>query len=167
MPHGDGCDWDLSPGTSDEVKMHEYLIKMDACIEKYGWAAQGVVPVRHGDTPWMYTVGFRPDVELCVLGLGVSTGHGMLKTAVAADVHVPGDYGNVLGGDYLVRVIEVNPNTDDFSFSLAMRWRARHGNEPWGFTALQILWPDVARRFPGDDHYDKEAFNQPVIQAAS
>lgn len=153
----------------DEEKWHAYLSQIDAIIEAHGWMAQGVFP--RADTPeaergapWMYTVGHMPDVELCVVGLGQSTSYGLLGAAHERAIQVPGDYDSVLTG-YMVRVVAVNPRTDDYPLTMAAQWRARHGaSDPWAFTALQVLWPDVAHRLPGDEFYDDSAFAQPVIQ---
>lgn len=117
-------------------------------IREHGWHCTGVF-AGEGSPPFAYTAGLAETYghpELIVAGLDPQTGHSLLAAAVKL----------IAGGDRMTDGCEREKIAAGFPvrFSAAHGWlpqctvtSALYGHDP---ALLQLVWPDVRGRFPGD-----------------
>lgn len=147
--------------------MHDELDETDlrvrADIERYGWHVALVPPdeATPGAVGWAFTIGLEQTLghpELVVFGLESALAHGLLNRAAASVRRgwrfAPGQrYDGLLEG-YACAAREID-----------RRWHGVFlGNAQWHyrgdrFSALQLFWPDPAKRYPWEEGF-AEAWRQ-------
>ena len=136
---------------------------MEAII-KHGWMITSVFPDQENDiTTFSYTSGvtmLNDHPELVVTGLDPKTAGTLLNALgdvirkgrqLCAGEHVE----HILDG-YSVRLIEADPDNNDYPMSMARRFFP-------SCTALQMLWPDKHGAFPDSSEYSLNAASQPML----
>ena len=138
---------------------------MNAII-KHGWMVQGVFPdPEEGVKTFSYTSGltqYDEHPELVITGIHPQTA-GLLLNSLGDLVKDHGrrlvageELSNVLGRDFMVRLVEADPNREDYPMSMARRFFPE-------CTALQMLWPDKHGAFPDSPEYSLSAASQPLL----
>jgi hypothetical protein len=123
----------------------------DETIARYGWMIQSVFPVDPGGVGFSYTVGLAGKglPEFIVFGWDQGLAQSVLNHLAlraiggepfAADRELVG----VLEG-HTLRTYQVGDSSEHLTMSNA---RYRRGGDP--VAALQLVWPDMAGRWPGD-----------------
>lgn len=129
-------------------------------IAEHGWACIGVMPTRTQPcVPFLYTIGFRPHRELCVLGLS----HEQMWTIIAGVIDLGLDQpceSNEVLVRFPVRLQLASAEVEDYPPNAARLWR-RANEMPLEFDLLQIVWPDAHGVFPTDTCYSSG--EQPVL----
>jgi len=151
---------------SDELDETDLRVRAD--IERYGWHV-ALVPADDatpGAVGWAFTIGLEQRLrhpELVVFGLEHELAHGLLNRAADAVRRgwrfEPGQrYDGLLEG-YACAAREIDP-----------RWYPVFlGNAQWhyqgdGFRALQLFWPDPAKRYPWEEGFaDAWRSDQPLL----
>lgn len=140
----------------DNPSFEAYVARTQALIDKYGWAVQGVGPeITEGKLrrpAFSYTIGLTAKnlPELSIYGLGMGVAHQLLNMLASEMVNgrsfVPGELITDLANMpfHVVRSIDLT----DLS-------AARHFYDD-KITALQVVWPDPAGKFPWEDDFDIE-----------
>jgi hypothetical protein len=143
---------------TEDVDFTDYLARCMGLIDQFGWMVQGVVPNTNdlltdpaNSFPCAYTAGLTAKrlPELIVAGLPQDVAVEILNDAAArvvADGFVMAgeDYSDILEG-YACRFVP----TDTVRLSVARRLYLN-------VTAMQLLWPDNAARFPGEPDFQAE-----------
>lgn len=139
--------------------------KLHADIERDGWSFIGVFAAVGDDPvpPFGYTVGLRglDHPELLITGVGAAMGHAILgglvdRVKVGEEFEDGQEVDQVLVG-YKVRMRAVP--APGYPLNMA---RAYYDSD---VPALQVVWPDVEHRFPGDDGYD-DSVAQPLADGS-
>lgn len=131
------------------MKRDEYLVQMQATVDEYGLAIQGV-GAGDGEPMFAYTVGlarFRQP-ELIIFGLPMRVAQGLLNDAglriVAGTLNLAaGDTVHRLVADYPVRVLTVADSDEHLTVANAL-----YGDDDDPLPALQLVFPDAEGRFP-------------------
>ncbi|HVP29538.1 MAG TPA: DUF4262 domain-containing protein [Myxococcota bacterium] len=149
-------------------ELDETDLRVRADIERYGWHVAVVPPdeATPGAVGWAFTIGLEQSLrhpELVVFGLEPGLAQGLLNRAADAvrrgwRFEIGQRYEGLLEG-YPCAVREVD-----------VRWHSVFlGNAQWhyrgdGFAALQLFWPDPAKRFPWEEGFS-EAWraDQPLL----
>lgn len=146
-------------------RLDEYMLtQVEPIIHDCGHLVQAVFPVGDEGAWFAYTAGLadRAWPELAVTGMTGEQARHLLNDVVAhfdakGGPPVEGVLPGVIQEPFALRLRLCSSDTEDFPFSVAHR-HARACPVP----AVQVVWPDDACRFPGDDGYD-ERFEQPLI----
>jgi hypothetical protein len=151
---------------SDELDESDLRVRAD--IERYGWHVALVPPdeATPGAVGWAFTIGLEQSLrhpELAVFGLDHELALGLLNRAADAVRRgwrfEPGaTYDGLLEG-YACAVREIDPRWYDVFLGNA-QWHYQ-GN---AFRALQLFWPDPAKRYPWEEGF-AEAWrgDQPLL----
>lgn len=134
-------------------------------IDQYGWFALSVAPRSDSDDPleWFtYTIGLpksRNWPEIICFGLEREVSYGILADAIAeCDARnitpAPGLLLTQTLQDCNALLVDASAITNNYFGSAT--WYARHAKLPRPVPRLQLLWPDVAGKFPGDPACDPE-----------
>lgn len=124
--------------------------QLNESIDKYGWIITGVP----GGA--IYTVGMLDKFghpELMIHGLPPIKADHILREAVRRLVEghsfqVPNELHDQVVKDYQVKSIAVDTSNFNDWLGQAAEY---HGED---LDAVQLLWPDKSRRYPGDEGYD-------------
>jgi hypothetical protein len=138
-------------------------------VRRHGWHCVAVLPrgdEAEGFVPFAYTVGLwktHRHPELIVLGaMRAQVLHALLASAVAnVETGTRYEPGRRYPGIMSSFKAEMRPvsRANRKSFLTFADWF----NERREFTALQLVWPDPASRFPWESGYDAEAYRQPLL----
>lgn len=136
-----------------------FFQKIEDDIERVGWSAVGVMD----NPPFTYTVGLTESYdhpELIIYGIGAETAHGILSVAVH---HIEKEYEGGVGKTYEAgqRYDEILDGYEvlfvdhpaDFPLTAAASYYKAMGKE---WEALQLVWPDVEGKFPGEESMDPD-----------
>lgn len=154
----------LSDGEMAE-RQAAYVARVIETVAKHGWMIQGVF----GGIPWSYTVGLaaKGQPELAITGLDANTAGRVLNGVAGRMVHdllpITQAVKGQLMGDYELRPTPCRLDNPDYPMSLA-RVYAQVSVPPL-LTAVQLLWPDTAQRYPTHRSYDAKRHPQPCIGA--
>jgi Domain of unknown function (DUF4262) len=133
-------------------------------VEELGWHGVSRFP-GGSQLDHYYTVGLRRTYgapEILIVGLAGDVAHGMARAVVDAI----GQGASFAAGERSDAILEGY----DVGFSSVGRAAAGdwlplaawyYGDDAW--EALQLLWPDRAGRFPGEEGYDDAASPQDVV----
>lgn len=145
-----------------------FLTKVEANIEKYGHSGIQIL----GDDPentFTYTVGLS-DVhwpELIIFGIEPNNALSIINSVVS---HLRSTETRPTAGMVIDKALSVPvklgaiPHDEVLEhFKVALRRANEKGSNDEAIAGLQIVWPDTAGLFPGDDGYDSENFPQKVL----
>jgi hypothetical protein len=139
----------------------DYYAAVAENIERHGRHLQAVFPVAEGDPPpFVYTIGNRPLPELLLVG---AWDLAWLLNDLSARQREAGEalLGDVsLGGEHPVRLIDV---TDD---AVKEKWTVQAGRHygDEAYLVTQVVVPDKAGRFPGEDGCQEPYAAQPLLR---
>lgn len=144
--------------------MDAYDLDALAKIDRLGWIVQGVFPdPEEGLTTFSYTSGlsmFDDHPELVVTGIHPQTSCTLLNSLGELVREgrrlVAGDQVEQILANYPVRLVEADPEREDYPMSMARRFYPE-------CTALQMLWPDKQGAFPDSPDYTLSAASQPLL----
>lgn len=133
------------------------LEKVEADIERVGWSAIGVFPTEDDDPvearQFTYSIGFhdKGHPEMIVFGLSMEMSHSILwdlwKRVEAGERFEDGKrYDEVLEG-YQVEMRALPPDGRPL-------FVARAHYQVDELEALQVVWPDMEGKFPGEEGCD-------------
>jgi hypothetical protein len=147
------------------MKYSKVRQSMDEMIASHGWALQAVFDPEGKDPSFVYTVGLaaKNQPELIVFGMDGKVGGSLLNTlgrrittegVPALDTDIP----DMLEGGYPLRLIEApRSETDQYMFATKARYP--------GYTALQLVWTDMNRRWPWEIGFDPKLVGfQPILR---
>lgn len=148
--------------------------EIDEKVEKHGWFAMSVFPTQESGDPglyWTYTIGLSKThghPELIIFGLPYKTAHSLLSSAITEiekGAHIDdGDLVPRVIRDYDVKAVAVPDEKLRDYVGWSLSYDERNEVEPCEPRVLQLVWPDVERRFPWDDGYaDEPRDAQPVL----
>lgn len=133
-------------------------------IAKLGWHGVSRFP-GEAQIDHYYTVGLQQTYghpEVLIVGLAGDVAHGMGHSAVEAIENgaalSDGQRSDAILEGYDVVYAAIDQTTADRWLPLATWY---YEKRPW--TALQLIWPDRAGRFPDQDGYDAERSPQELL----
>lgn len=147
------CDM-MAAGATEEEAKSAFFAKIARDVEQMGWS--GVAVGGDEETrPFSYTVGLsgqdRPDIV--VVGLPGVTGHTLVHELLNLDQPL------VAGMEYLgvargfpIKLVEPLPGVAEEMTQSQHYHEIYHPDKEW--KALQLLWPDPDKRFPGHPLFD-------------
>jgi len=152
-----------------EVRQRYLDEQIDPIVKRVGWAVQCVFPT--GDDPrrgeyWGYTVGLtgRGWPELALSGMQPEQTTAVLNLVVQHFIDIdrrptPGEVRDVIEPPYTLWLRICDTRDPNYPFAIAIDYAA-----PVPILGLQVVWQDDAQRFPWDDGYDFERFDQVMIE---
>ncbi len=125
-------------------------------VAEQGWMVLGVFASAEAPdiTPWHYTVGLTDAglPELLVSGLGPTQGQEILNTAAAR--HIRDEIVVGMLDDVASMPLKVVPGPTGECVQQAWNYVGDpRRREPGRVRVLQLVWPDVDGRFPGDEGF--------------
>jgi hypothetical protein len=132
--------------------------KLDAMIEKFGWAHISVGMDGEDRANFTYTIGFQdlfgiPEVLIMALPPASASAllHGIADQLKKREIQIPaagGRVGQIIKGYDTLFV----PVPDDIANNTALAAKVRQKDKP--FAVIQMLWPDTSGHFPGEEGCD-------------
>jgi hypothetical protein len=133
-------------------------------IEEFGWHGVSRFP-GESQPDHYYTVGLRQTYdhpEILIVGLAGDVPHGMARALVGAIADGAsfgaGDRSDAILEGYDVTFSSVGPDVSRKWLPLAAWY---YDDDSW--EALQLLWPDRAGLFPGEDRSDEDRSPQVLL----
>lgn len=146
--------------SNTNISIHQrraaYLQRVRDLVAEHGWMIQGVFPTADSDDDepgFAYTVGLAVfhHPEIIVFGLSADVAEGVLndigRRVRDGETFAQQAYERVFGDHYPAWFIHCAAEETERLLTVSA---AIHGGP---VDALQLVWPDVERRFPWDDGY--------------
>lgn len=145
--------------------MKDYIAKLDAIIEKHGYAVQSVM-----DNPSMsYTVGLT-DLglpELVMVGVPIPSMQAIINEAVArmrsTQPFAPGQLQSELA-NLPLRIDAVHISQVLGRLYMLIGYEKRRQRQVTELKVLQLVWPDQDGRYPDDSGYAMPLSGQPLLR---
>lgn len=145
--------------------MEDYIAKLDAIIEKHGYAVQSVM-----DNPSMsYTVGLT-DLglpELVMVGVPIPSMQAIINEAVArmrsTQPFAPGQLQSELA-NLPLRIDAVHISQVLGRLYMLIGYEKRRQRQVTELKVLQLVWPDQDGRYPDDSGYAMPLSGQPLLR---
>lgn len=131
----------------DDLRLDAYLDQVRATIAEHEWAVQGVLA---DDKPFSYTVGMTPHnrPELVVVGLPHRMAQEILNRSAVRHMSSEILPGQTVDIDFSVQFRVALAPTDAPDRPLGV---ARRLYGPDKVRAIQLLWPNAAGAYPGEE----------------
>lgn len=145
--------------------MEDYIAKLDAIIEKHGYAVQSVM-----DNPSMsYTVGLTDLClpELVMVGVPIPSMQAIINEAVArmqsTQPFAPGQLQSELA-NLPLRIDAVHISQVLGRLYMLIGYEKRRQRQVTELKVLQLVWPDQDGRYPDDSGYAMPLSGQPLLR---
>lgn len=145
--------------------MEEYIAKLDAIIEKHGYAVQSVMD----NPPMSYTVGLT-DLglpELVMVGVPIPSMQAIINEAVArmrsTQPFAPGQLQSELA-NLPLRIDAVHISQVLGRLYMLIGYEKRRQRQVTELKVLQLVWPDQDGRYPDDSGYAMPLSGQPLLR---
>lgn len=145
--------------------MEDYIAKLDAIIEKHGYAVQSVMD----NPPMSYTVGLT-DLrlpELVMVGVPIPSMQAIINEAVArmqsTQPFAPGQLQSELA-NLPLRIDAVHISQVLGRLYMLIGYEKRRQRQVTELKVLQLVWPDRHGRYPDDSDYAMPLSEQPLFR---
>lgn len=147
--------WDDQPRVDIEANMRKLQRNIVNDVEGGpGWSAMGVFGTE-GQPPFTYTIGLARNFDhpdLIIYGLPAEVAHHLFRTAIEmikdGTRFIPGElYADIADKGFKLKAVE-HPAGNPLNWA---SWYYGHEAE-----AVQLVWPDKAGLYPGEDGFEED-----------
>lgn len=149
--------------------------KVEFMLEREGWAIDAV-PSREGESTfpsYAYTIGFEERFgfpEVCVVGLSPVACRGLFDLVAGAlaggtDLPISAPFIGLLDGGQPCALLPVDVSTCAAMFPSLVEHHTLAGDDPEGFSLVQLAWPDQHGALPWEVAFDARLLTAQVLLA--
>jgi hypothetical protein len=149
--------------------------KIEFMLEREGWAIDAV-PARAGEASfpsYAFTVGFEERFgfpEVCVVGLSPVACRGLFDLVAGAlaggtELPVAAPFIGLLDGGQPCAFLPVDVSACAAMFPSLVEHHVLAGDDPAGFSLVQLAWPDPSGALPWEPAFDARLLTAQVLLA--